>query len=291
MILAFTQVFLVIIPVIVPFFQSKGLSMQQVFLLQALFGGIVVLMEIPSGYVADRLGRKGALVVGALVMGLCPSTLLFASDFTGLALFEALLGVAVSLISGADLALLYDTELALGRQGEAPQAVRNLHVAQSIAEGLAAVVCSLLVVWSMQAVSDYFAPLAVSPSGDPALLLKNLPWFAWPALPLVLWTLWTRGRGFNGGLATPGVQLPGTLSLVMAISIAVMAEPRAIVLMPLLVPLCLLGALEIDTLKRGFSGALDWFGMLTFGLVSALVWWLWFDAYLHGMSPAVAKPS
>ncbi len=45
-----------------------------------------------------------------------------------------------------------------------------------------------------------------------------------------------------------------------------MAEPRAIVLMPMLVPLSLLGALEIDTLKRGFSGALDWFGILTFGL-------------------------
>ena len=45
---------------------------------------------------------------------------------------------------------------------------------------------------------------------------KNLPWFAWPALPLVLWTLWTRGRGFNGGLAQPGVQLPGMLALVIA---------------------------------------------------------------------------
>ena len=37
-------------------------------------------------------------------------------------------------------------------------------------------------------------------------------------------------------------------------------------------------ALEIDTLKRGFSGALDWFGILTFGLLSLLMWWLWFDA-------------
>ena len=42
-------------------------------------------------------------------------------------------------------------------------------------------------------------------SGDATFLFKNLPWFAWPALPLVLWTLFTRGRGFNGGLATPGV--------------------------------------------------------------------------------------
>ena len=152
MILAFAQVFLVILPVLVPYFQGKGLSMQQVFLLQALFGAIVVTMEIPSGYLADRLGRKGALVAGALLLGVGHSTLLFANDFAGLALFEALLGVAVSLISGADLALLYDTELALGHPGDAPQAVRNLHVAQSLSEAVAAVVCSLLVLWSLQAV-------------------------------------------------------------------------------------------------------------------------------------------
>jgi 4-amino-4-deoxy-L-arabinose transferase-like glycosyltransferase len=53
--------------------------------------------------------------------------------------------------------------------------------------------------------------------------------------------------------------------------------------------LSLLGALEIDTLKRGYSGALDWFGILTFGLLSLLMWWLWFDASAHGMSPAIAR--
>ena len=142
--------------------------------------------------------------------------------------------------------------------------------------------------WANQSPANYFFPLARAP-GDPLFLLKNLPWFAWPALPLVLWTLWTRGRGFNGGLANPGMQLPGMLALVMAVVVMLMAEPRAIVLMPMLVPLSLLGALEIDTLRRGFSGALDWFGILTFGLVSALVWWLWFDTQAYGISPAVAR--
>jgi len=143
--------------------------------------------------------------------------------------------------------------------------------------------------WGSQSPAESFAPLAASGAGDPLYLLKNLPWFAWPALPLMLWTLWTRGRGFNGGLGTPGVQLPGTLALVMTFVTMAMAEPRAIVLMPMLLPLSLLGALEIDTLKRGFSGALDWFGILTFGLLSALVWWLWFDASARGMSPAIAR--
>lgn len=143
--------------------------------------------------------------------------------------------------------------------------------------------------WAAQSPGQFVAPLAPNASADPMFLAKNLPWFAWPALPLVLWTLWTRGRGFNGGLAVPAVQLPGTLTLVMVVALGVMAEPRAIYLMPLLLPLTLLGALEIDTLKRGFSGALDWFGILTFGLCAALVWWAWFDAYAHGMSPLVAR--
>ncbi len=143
--------------------------------------------------------------------------------------------------------------------------------------------------WAAQSIGEWFGPIASNASSDPSFLLKNLLWFTWPALPLVLWTLWTRGRGFNGGLATTAVQLPGTLALVIVAAIAVMADPRVIYLMPLLLPLALLGALEIDTLKRGFSGALDWFGILTFGLLAALVWWLWLDTWQHGMSRQLAN--
>ena len=143
--------------------------------------------------------------------------------------------------------------------------------------------------WNAQSWTDYFGPLSAKAPADPVVVVKNLLWFAWPALPLAAWTLWTRGRGFNGGLAVPAVLLPGTLALAMLASIAVMADPKVIYLMPILLPLALLGALEIDTLKRGFSGALDWFGILTFGLASAIAWWLWFDAIAGGMSAPVAR--
>jgi len=143
--------------------------------------------------------------------------------------------------------------------------------------------------WAAQSIGDYFTPLAAGTSSDPSYLVRNMPWIAWPALPLVLWTLWTRGRGFNGGLATPGVLLPGALALVITLGLLAMAEPRAIYAMPLLLPLCLLAALEVDTLQRGFSGALDWFGILTFGLLAALVWWVWIDAHFYGMSPRIAR--
>jgi 4-amino-4-deoxy-L-arabinose transferase-like glycosyltransferase len=124
---------------------------------------------------------------------------------------------------------------------------------------------------------------------DPLYALKNLLWFAWPALPLVLWTLWIRGRGFNGGLARPGVQVPLVMSIVILGGLVSMSGPTLTAMLPLLVPLAVLASLEVDTLKRGFSGALDWFGILTFGLVATLLWFLWIDAYINSMSPAVAR--
>ena len=97
--------------------------------------------------------------------------------------------------------------------------------------------CASAAWWATQSLGDFLAAADPRRPGIATFLLKNLPWFAWPALPLVLWTLFTRGRGFNGGLATPGVQLPGMLALVIGVAIAAMSDPRLIVLMPLLLPL------------------------------------------------------
>jgi hypothetical protein len=116
-----------------------------------------------------------------------------------------------------------------------------------------------------------FAPAAGS-SFDPLYVAKNLPWFAWPAVPLALWMLWIRGRGFNGGLRDAGVVLPGVLAIVVFAMLSLQRDPKLIAVMPLLVPLALLASLEVDSMKRGFSGALDWFGILTFGLAAMLVW-------------------
>jgi 4-amino-4-deoxy-L-arabinose transferase-like glycosyltransferase len=135
---------------------------------------------------------------------------------------------------------------------------------------------------------DYLALLGEG-KPEPVYYLRNLIWFAWPALPLILWLLWLRGRGFNGGLRGPGVVIPGVMSIVILVSLLAMPDARLANALPLLIPFALLAALEVDSLKRGFSGALDWFGILTFGLAALLMWLLWIDAYLNGMSLRVAR--
>jgi 4-amino-4-deoxy-L-arabinose transferase-like glycosyltransferase len=142
--------------------------------------------------------------------------------------------------------------------------------------------------WRGETLGNYVAFLGNGDDFAPFYYLKNLVWFAWPSLPLILWMVWTRVRGFNGGFKDPGVQVPAVVSLVILASLIVLPDPKLPFAIPLLVPFALLAALEVDSLKRGFSGALDWFGILTFGLVAIVAWGFWIDAYVHGMSTRVA---
>ena len=154
LLLSFFQHFMLVMPIIVILFESKGVPLADVLLLQAWFAALVVVLEVPSGYVADLFGRRGAMLIGGLFLGIGSTWLVFAHGFWPLAVFEACLAVAFSLISGADLALLYDTELALAESAEQKQkAVRRLFFVSGLAEAVAAVACSaLLVVTAMDVV-------------------------------------------------------------------------------------------------------------------------------------------
>lgn len=187
--------------------------------------------------------------------------------------------------------------IALGAEWRRREYAATLLVAAVVAVGLSSpwLVAlhrrdpSLLDAWlATEGLAQHIAYFGDTTRADPLYHARNLLWFAWPALPLIAWMLWTRGRGFNGGLAQPSVQIPGVLALAVYANLLVVPDPKLIQALPLLVPCALLASLEVDSLKRGFSAALDWFGILTFGLLAILVWGLWIDARVNGMSSAVA---
>lgn len=150
---SFCWLALVIIPVIVPFFASKGLSLADVFVLQAIFAASMVLFEVPSGYLADLAGRKNALVLGSVFHGVGFTLLYFVDGFVGLAIFEIILGLGMSLMSGADLSLLYDSQRALGMSAlDKSRGIANMGFIKGTAEGVAALLGGLLVLHSFDAV-------------------------------------------------------------------------------------------------------------------------------------------
>ena len=148
--LSFFQVFTFLMPVIVIFFETRGLSLSEVLLLQAWFGVLLLVCEVPSGYIADMLGRRGAIIVGALFLGMGQTVVVFAHGFWQLAVFEGCLAIGMALISGADLALLYDTELVLERGNDSSgrqKAVRRIFIARNLSEALSAIGTSVLLVF------------------------------------------------------------------------------------------------------------------------------------------------
>ena len=150
---SFLWLSMVIIPVIVPFFATKGLSLAQVYYLQAIFAFVVVVCEVPSGYVADVLGRKNALVAGSVFHALGFTWLNFCNDFADLVVFETLVGIGISLFSGADLSLLYDSQVALGQSPDRKsRGIANMRFAKSVAEGMAALLGGFLIAYSFDAV-------------------------------------------------------------------------------------------------------------------------------------------
>ena len=62
---------------------------------------------------------------------------------------------------------------------------------------------------------------------------------------------------------------------VVLILLTLSSRPNMTYAMPLLLPLSLLAAVELDNLKRGAAAFLNWFGLMTFGFFALLVWAGW----------------
>lgn len=155
--MGFCHSFMVVIPVFVPLLQDYGLSMSQVLQTQALFALTIALCEVPSGYIADVWGRRPAILLGSALNAVGFLSLLTADSFLDFLVYEIVLGVGFSLISGADLALLYDTEVYLQARGlpggaGAGKSLSRLIAVEAAASGVAGVVASVLLIWSLDAV-------------------------------------------------------------------------------------------------------------------------------------------
>lgn len=96
------------IPIIVLFWKSYGLSLTKIMILQSLFACLLMILEVPSGYMADLWGRRNALILSGISFFIGSGIYLFADCYFHFVLTEIFCAFAISLISGADSALLYD---------------------------------------------------------------------------------------------------------------------------------------------------------------------------------------
>ncbi len=96
-------------PIVALFYNDNGLDDFDIFLLQAVYSFSVAVLEIPSGYMADVIGRKKSLVIGSLLGTLGYGIYSLSSGFYGFLCAEMILGLGGSFISGSDSAILYES--------------------------------------------------------------------------------------------------------------------------------------------------------------------------------------
>lgn len=99
-----------------------------------------------------------------------------------------------------------------------------------------------------------------------------LPWYAFPAWPLVLWALW-RGRGKIR--SDPGLILPLVSIGVILGVLSLAADARELYAKPILVPFALLAVPGLLTLRRGAANGMWWFSILFFAFFMLVGWFYW----------------
>jgi MFS family permease len=131
--------FLLWIPIWVVFLQDKGVSLTQIGILESVAWILTAGLEVPSGALADRWGRKASMAVGTFLYSAAMLLILADALSPAFLLGYALWNTSFAFVSGADTAFLYDSLKADGRASEAAkQSGRYLAVTQA-SQGIASV--------------------------------------------------------------------------------------------------------------------------------------------------------
>lgn len=131
--------------VLVPFFTDHGgLTLPQLFLLQAWFFLWIFLLEVPTGAVADKFGRKASLVCAGVCLLIATTAYATGTGLLRFLVAEMFWAASSALASGADEAMVYDSLKACGEESRSKKALATLASFDIGAIAVAAPIGSLL---------------------------------------------------------------------------------------------------------------------------------------------------
>lgn len=100
------------------FFAARGLDLQQMVVLEIVFMLSVALTELPTGYIADKFGRRTTLIAGSILFGIAMLIEIHSHTFAIFAFSFIIFAISDALESGSDQALHYDSLKAVGKEGD-----------------------------------------------------------------------------------------------------------------------------------------------------------------------------
>ncbi len=112
----FLSGFFLIAPILIIFYLSIKISYFQLSLIASIGVLTIMIFEIPSGAFADLIGRKISVSSGLFLVAIQYLLIGYGQTYFYFLLGAILGGIGWSLVSGADIALLYDTLKKLNKE-------------------------------------------------------------------------------------------------------------------------------------------------------------------------------
>jgi MFS family permease len=100
------------------YFQERGLNYLQINSIWGIIVGSQAVAEVPTGIIADRMGRKFSIVC-ALALQLAGEIIfIFADGYAAFIFIAVIAGIGFAFLSGGFQAMMYDTLLSEGKEDE-----------------------------------------------------------------------------------------------------------------------------------------------------------------------------
>jgi MFS family permease len=96
-------------PIVTLYFLQHKVSLPAIVLSQVFYSIFSLIGDVPTGILADKLGKRQALVLGYMFNVLGLSAMLFMPNVTGLFVTYSMLGFGDSFLSGSEEALMYES--------------------------------------------------------------------------------------------------------------------------------------------------------------------------------------
>ena len=106
------------IPVLALFYIASQVNLEQFTIIMAVFAFSTFILEIPTGVIADLLGKKKALLISRFLYVIEIILIAFFNGFWVFLIAKIISGIGVSFSSGTNQALLYDSLKKLNREEE-----------------------------------------------------------------------------------------------------------------------------------------------------------------------------
>ena len=114
------------LPILTIYYQQKNLNFIQINSLWGIITGTIFLSEIPTGLIADKIGRKFSIIISLSLQLIGEILFLFAQNYFFFIIISIIAGIGFAFQSGCSQALVYDSLKEQKRENEMKKAIGSI---------------------------------------------------------------------------------------------------------------------------------------------------------------------